>query len=202
MRCRDPGVIVSLGQRCRQRPHGRLTSPHTHIAAPLPISSASWAEQPLPAAPISLFHQPSSSHIPLLQVSIAVTRGCINIIDVHSETLVPGQEAAFQFTVQARAQRVGGGKGREGGGGKRGRRAPSGRAAASRCTQNIHTVRPKYPRAERTHLLEGSAGCEGGVQGGTGKREVDPHPSSSDCLLAPNPAPESCTRPETCAYSR
>mmetsp|Transcript_9091 Transcript_9091/g.30136 ORF Transcript_9091/g.30136 Transcript_9091/m.30136 type:complete len:691 (+) Transcript_9091:3-2075(+) len=36
----------------------------------------------------------------LLDVSIAVTRGCINIINVHSETLVPGQEAAFQFTVQ------------------------------------------------------------------------------------------------------
>mmetsp|Transcript_17044 Transcript_17044/g.47566 ORF Transcript_17044/g.47566 Transcript_17044/m.47566 type:complete len:240 (-) Transcript_17044:1883-2602(-) len=36
----------------------------------------------------------------LLDVSMAVTRGCLNIIDVHSETLVPGQEAAFQFTVQ------------------------------------------------------------------------------------------------------
>ena len=36
----------------------------------------------------------------LLDVSMEVTCEALNIIDVHSETLTPGGEAAFQFTVQ------------------------------------------------------------------------------------------------------
>ena len=95
---------------------GRFREPNTHqfismrlITPPLlaPYGFTLTFPPPPPPPPHPHAHPTATrtrTHLPRsirdAQVSMAVTRGCLNIIDVHSETLVPGQEAAFQFTVQ------------------------------------------------------------------------------------------------------